>query len=162
MDIPEESPAAAKEGRLYSWEQIVVGLVMAAIVAITFANVIVRYFTAQSLAATEELSIALLPVLAFLGSVPAFLNDRHIRVTFFVERLPRRWRILAERLDALVTVALYLFLTWYAARLTYDQFRFEETSPALGIPQWWYTIWLPLLSFVIAVRLALARFGRRP
>lgn len=158
MQTPEESTVAAAEAHAYSWEQIIVGLVMAVIVAITFANVVVRYFTAQSIAATEELSIALLPVLAFLGSVPAYLHDRHIRVTFFVERLPRRWRFFAARLDALVTVALYLFITWYAARLTYDQFRFEETSPALGVPQWWYTIWFPLLSFVIVARLALARF----
>lgn len=160
MESPKESTTSATGAQAYSWEQTIVGLVMAVIVAITFANVVVRYLTAQSIAATEELSIALLPVLAFLGSVPAYLNDRHIRVTFFVERLPRRWRLLAERLDAFVTIALYLFLTWYAARLTYDQFRFEETSPALGVPQWWYTIWLPLLSFVIAVRLALARFRR--
>jgi len=89
MQTPEESTVAAAEAHAYSWEQIIVGLVMAVIVAITFANVVVRYFTAQSIAATEELSIALLPVLAFLGSVPAYLHDRHIRVTFFVERLPR-------------------------------------------------------------------------
>ena len=108
MESPKESTTSATGAQAYSWEQILVGLVMAVIVAITFANVAVRYFTAQSIAATEELSIALLPVLAFLGSVPAYLNDRHIRVTFFVERLPRRWRLLAERLDAFVTIALYL------------------------------------------------------
>jgi len=33
-----------------------------------------------------------------------------------------------------------------------DEFRFEETSPGIGVPTWWYTIWLPLLSTTIALR----------
>ena len=40
-----------------------------------------------SFAATEELSIALLVILAFLGSSTAFAFDRHIRVTYFIEKL---------------------------------------------------------------------------
>ena len=40
---------------------------------------------------------------------------------------------------------------------------FETTSPGIGVPQWIYTIWLPLLSAVIALRIAgrVARLLRR-
>ena len=37
--------------------------------------------------------------------------------------------------------------------MAWDDYNFEVTSPSLGVPQWWYTIWLPLLSIVIMLRL---------
>lgn len=145
----------------YTIEQVLSGIAMALIVLITFGNVLARYFTAQSFAATEEFSIALLIVLSFLGSSAAFAFDRHIRVGFFVDRLPRRWRRAAEWLSFAVTAGLFAFIAFYAARLTWDQYRFEETSPALGVPQWWYTVWMPALSLALVLRLVLTRLRRR-
>ncbi len=154
--VPEQAPPPS-----LSVEQILTGVVMGLIVLITLGNVAARYLTAQSFAATEEFSIALLLVLSFFGSITAFVADRHIRVTFVVERLPARWRHRAERLSVLVTLALFAFIAWYAARLTWDQYRFEETSPALGVPQWWYTVWMPLLSVWVSLRLVGRLLGRR-
>jgi TRAP-type C4-dicarboxylate transport system permease small subunit len=36
--------------------------------------------------------------------------------------------------------------------MAWDDYRFEVTTPALGIPQWIYTVWLPLLSALIVLR----------
>lgn len=33
-----------------------------------------------------------------------------------------------------------------------DDYRFEETTPGIGLPSWWYSIWLPIVSFGIALR----------
>jgi hypothetical protein len=44
--------------------------------------------------------------------------------------------------------------------LVWDDYRFGETSPGIGVPQWWYSIWLPVLSLAIALR-ALGLFIRR-
>ena len=162
---PESSDQAPATGEAlpsrYSIEQWLTGLVMLLIVLITLLNVVIRYLTAHSFAATEELSIALLLVLSFLGSAVAFSAGRHIQVSFFVDWLPRRGRRVAEWLAFVVTVALFLFIAWYAARLTWDQYRFEETSPALGVPQWWYTAWMPLLSATLALRLCVDRWRAR-
>ena len=38
--------------------------------------------------------------------------------------------------------------------------RYGETSPGIGVPQWWYTIWLPVMSVAIALR-ALGLFIRK-
>lgn len=145
----------------YTIEQILTGVVMGLIVMISLGNVIARYLTSQSFAATEEFSIALLIVLTFLGSSTAFAFDRHIRVGFLVDRLPRAWRTAAGWLSYVVTAGLFGFIAYYAARLTYDQFRFEETSPALGVPQWWYTVWMPTLALAIVLRLTHTRLRRR-
>jgi len=36
--------------------------------------------------------------------------------------------------------------------MVYDDVRFGETSPGIGVPQWWYSIWLPVLSALITWR----------
>lgn len=156
----DPKPAPGKQPPL-SVEQWLTGIVMAAILLITLANVAVRYFTDQSFAATEEFSIALLLALAFVGSATAFAHDRHIRVTFFIEALPAPLRRAADLLTHLATLAFFAFLAWYSARLTWDQYRFEETSPALGLPQWWYTVWMPILSAAIVLRLLWTMLRRR-
>lgn len=153
------APEAPPAPRL-SIEQILSGVAMGLIVIITFGNVLARYFTSRSFAATEEFSIALLIILAFVGSSAAFAFDRHIRVSFFVDRLPRSWRVAADRLSFAVTAALFLFIAWYAALLTWDQYRFEETSPALGVPQWWYTVWMPVLAVALVLRMAATRWSQ--
>ena len=45
--------------------------------------------------------------------------------------------------------------------MAFDDFEFEVTSPGLGLPQWWYTVWLPLLSALIVLRLLILAFQRR-
>lgn len=156
--LGDEGPVQARE-RL-TIEQILTGVAMGLIVLVSLGNVVVRYLTSQSFAATEEFSIALLIVLSFLGSATAFAFDRHIRVTFFIEKLPARLRRGAEWLSFVVTAALFGFIAFYAGRLTYDQFRFEETSPALGVPQWWYTVWMPVLAALLVVRLVVTHLRR--
>ena len=150
-----ESPAP------YTIEQILSGIVMGLIVLITFGNVLARYFTSQSFAATEEFSIALLIVLSFLGSSAAFAFDRHIRVDYFVRKLPPGLRAFADWLSFAVTASLFAFIAFYAGKLTWDQYRFEETSPALGVPQWWYTVWMPVLAVALVLRLVITRLRRR-
>lgn len=158
---PHSADAAPPAAPSYTTEQILTGVVMGLIVLISLGNVVARYLTDQSFAATEEFSIALMIVLTFLGSSTAFAFDRHIRVGFFVDRLPRPWRKAADWASFLVTAGLFGFIAYYAGRLTYDQYRFEETSPALGVPQWWYTVWMPTLAVLIVVRLFYTRVRRR-
>ena len=125
---------------------------MALLLLITLANVAVRYLTHASFAFTEEISVALMVIMALAGASSAVVRDRHIRVTVLIERLPRRGRHAAELLARAATALMFGLLTWYGARLAYDDFRYEVTSPGLGLPQWLYSVWLPLLSALIAVR----------
>lgn len=127
---------------------------MAAICLITLGNVVARYLTNISFAFTEELSVFLLVFLTFVGSAKAFLDGNQIAVTFFVDRAGpawrRRWLLLSLALSALM-IALLL---WFGARMAWDDFDLEVTSPGLGWPQWIYTVWLPLLSLLVLARLA--------
>ena len=39
-----------------------------------------------------------------------------------------------------------------SVRVVWDDYRFGETSPGIGVPQWWYSVWLPVFSALITWR----------
>ena len=145
------------------WEQAGAALAMALVCLITFANVLARYFTNYSFAFTEEFSTFLMVVMTLLGASAAVGLDRHIRMTFLTDRLPKSWARRVEVAVTLVSLAMFGVLVVYGFRLTMDDWRFETTSPAIGLPQWIYSVWLPVLSGVIELRLLghLVRVWRR-
>ena len=127
---------------------------MALMCLITFANVVTRYLTNVSLAFTEEFSVALMVVLALVGAAAAFAKGQHLRMGFAADKLPPVPRLWLEALVLLLGLALFGLLAWYGARLAWDEFQFEVSSSGLGIPQWLYTMWLPVLSGVVCLRIA--------
>jgi TRAP-type C4-dicarboxylate transport system permease small subunit len=135
-------------------------LVMGALALITFANVIARYFTSQSFAWTEEFSVFLMIVLALVGSSAAVARDRHIRIEYFSDSGSMARRKTLARFGAVLVALLFTLIGVLSLRLVWDDYRFDETSPGIGVPQWWYSIWLPILSFGIALR-AVGLFIRR-
>ncbi len=82
----------------------------------------------------------------------AVRRDRHIRIEAFLDSgSPQRRRRLAI-VSALATTLAFLLVFGLGLRLLWDDYRYEVTSPGIGVPQWWYTLWLPLLALLIAVR----------
>lgn len=133
-------------------EDWVGALTMALLTLITFVNVLVRYFTSESFAWTEEISIWLMVVVTMAAASAAVVRDRHIRIeVFFLGGSAARRRRLAV-LSSIATIGAFLLLFGLGLRLFWDDYRYEVTSPGIGVPQWWYTIWLPLLALAIAAR----------
>ncbi|MCG6121112.1 MAG: TRAP transporter small permease [Microvirga sp.] len=125
---------------------------MAAICLISFGNVLARYFTNVSFAFTEEFSVFLLAFMTFVGASAAFATNEHIRITFLVDRLNPTWRFVCEMIALLATTIMFSLIVYYGGKVTYDEWYWRETSPGLGNPTWLYTIWLPLLSVAIILR----------
>ena len=127
-------------------------LVMSALALITFANVLVRYFSNQSFAWTEEVSVFLMIVVTMVGGCSAFVRNQHIRIEALADSgSTGRQRRLAVFSQAVV-LAFFILLAVLSARLVWDEYIYEETSPAIGLPTWWYSIWLPVMSAAIALR----------
>lgn len=164
-ELPPD-PAQADEAtrvplKIEDWLTVIV---MALLALITFANVVVRYLTNQSFAWTEEFSIFLMIVLALVAGSASVARNRQIRIEFFADSgSEKRQRVLAC-FGALMVFLLFALIAVLSSRMVYDDIRFGETSPGIGVPQWWYTVWLPVLSVAIALRalgLALRR-ARQP
>ena len=127
-------------------------IIMALLALITFANVLVRYFTNASFAWTEEVSVFLMIVLAMVAGSAAVARNRHIRIEYFADSGPEaRQRALAKFSAAMVAL-LFGLLAVLSARVLWDDVQYGETSPGIGVPQWWYTMWLPILSVAIMGR----------
>jgi TRAP-type C4-dicarboxylate transport system permease small subunit len=155
--LPSTDEATRVPLRIEDWLTVVV---MALLALITFANVLVRYFTDQSFAWTEEFSVFLMIVLSLVAGSAAVARDRHIRIEYFAEAgsMARRRRL--AQFGALMVALLFGLIAVLSTRLVWDDIEFGETSPGIGVPQWWYTVWLPVLSTAIALR-ALGLFARR-
>lgn len=143
-------------------EEAIGAAAMAIICVITFANVVVRYLTDASFAFTEEISVFLLVVLTLIGASAAFARNRNIRVDFFVQKLPHSAQFAIEMTSMLLSAVLFAMVGWFGWKFFLDDWKFDTTSPGLGIPQWTYSIWLTVLSVVIVLRIAgrLIRTGR--
>jgi TRAP-type C4-dicarboxylate transport system permease small subunit len=135
-------------------ERLLGAAAMAAICAITLGNVLARYFTDISFAFTEEVTVFLLVFLTFIGSAKAFLDGNQMAVTYFIDKLGwtwrRRWLLFGLAMSALMLG----LLAWYGARMAWDDYDMEVTTPGLGWQQWIYTVWLPLLSLLVLGRIA--------
>ena len=164
----DNSPAESEAGQTprvpLKIEDVLGALAMGALCVITFVNVVVRYLTDGSFAWTEEISIFLMMAMSLVAGAAAVARDKHIRIEFFYEQgSVARQRRLAI-LSAACILVFFLLLAVLGARMTWDEFHFDETSPGIGVPKWIYTIWLPLLSLAIAGRALglLIRKLRRP
>ncbi len=133
-------------------EDTIGAVLLAALLLITLVNVFVRYFTDQSFAWTEEISSFLMLVLCMAGSAAAIVRDSHIRVEyfFFSGKAGRQARL--AKFSALASGLFFLLLGALSAQMAWDEFRFGDTSPAIGIPKWWYSIWLPIFCGILSVR----------
>ncbi|MGB2818726.1 MAG: TRAP transporter small permease [Burkholderiaceae bacterium] len=155
MNDPEhqtsDQPADRPRISLKVEEAIAAGA-MALICVITFANVVVRYLTDASFAFTEEISVFLLVVLTLVGAAGAFARNRNIRVEFFAQMTSpsvQRW---LEIGGLLLTIVLFVMVAWYGGRFVADDWKYGTTSPGLGVPQWLYSAWLPVLALAIVGR----------
>lgn len=82
---------------------------------------------------------------AFLGMAYSFRNGDFVRVTLLLESVSpavRRWLEIVSLAIASVAIA---YLGWWAARFTYDSWRFNDIAGNMvAIP-----IWIPQMSFVV-------------
>jgi TRAP-type C4-dicarboxylate transport system permease small subunit len=127
---------------------------MVVLLVITILNVVVRYFTDQSFAWTEEISVFLMVVMTLAGASAATARDRHIRIEFLYDggTVLRQQRL--KVFAACITALLFLVLALLFGRVVADEVRFGETSMGMGVPRWWFTMFSPLLCAAIALRCA--------
>jgi TRAP-type transport system small permease protein len=147
--------------RLAAVERFLMAVTMGGLCLLTMANVLVRYFTDISFAFTEEISVSLMVVMTLVGASHAFASNHHIAITYFVERKPHM-RQAAAVLATVCSLVMFGLLAFLGGRMAWDDYRYDVTSPSLGVPQWWYSVWLPVISILIVIRLlgVLRRSGR--
>lgn len=133
-------------------ESWLAALALGLIGIISLANVVVRYATDASFAFTEEFSVFLLVLLTLAGASVAIRRQAHIRIALLEDVLPLPlWRLVVVLQTLAVLVVLGL-VVWFGSTFALEEYQWESLSPGLGLPNWWYVIWLPLLGVAMAWR----------
>lgn len=128
-------------------------IALVAICLISLGNVIVRYATDASFAFTEEFSVFFLVILTFGGAAVAARHNQHIRIELIEHFLPAWARRVVFVLQWLGGVTVLGMMTWFGSTFALQEYQWESLSPGLGLPNWVYVIWLPLLSITIIIRM---------
>jgi TRAP-type transport system small permease protein len=141
-----------KNLRLRELEAHVAVACMAILVLITLGNVLTRYFSDQSFAWTEEISVFLMVVMTFSGASSMAFRDQHIRIEFFYESGTDQRRTTLKIFSAAMTATFFGLLAFLFLLTLLDEIKYAETTMGLGIPRWWFTVWLPPLCILISLR----------
>ena len=120
---------------------------------LAFVNILARYLTNFSLAFSEEIEVSLLVYLTMLGTAAGFKRGIHLGLVFLVSRFPRMAQRGLQVGSTILACGLFLALLWFSIRQIQDEIAMATTSEALAIPQWIYTVGLPLGSIFIVGRI---------
>jgi len=157
MDLPREldscpAPVKPKTRVPLKIEEALAGITIGLLALITFANVVVRYATNFSFAFTEEFSIFLMLFMAFVGGSSAMAKSGHLNINYFVDKFSPGPRRILRTIATGIAAVTFTLLAFLGGRMAYDEYRFEVTSPGLGLPTWIYTVWMPVLCLAILGR----------
>lgn len=108
------------------------GLLMFAMMSITFSQVVARYVFRYSLSWSEEVGRYVFVWITFLGLAAAFKSGSHIALDLLVKALGPGWRHRLELLNGTLVVLLASSLLVSGVRLL--EFGMRQKSSALGIP----------------------------
>ena len=134
------------------FEEIVLFIAFLAITVITFANVISRNLAGVSLSFTEEITINLLVLITFLGSAIGVRKYAHLGFTLLFDKGNKAVRLFIVFFTGVVSLCLFGVLAWYGWEMVSFQMMLNQTTPALGMPQWILSLALPLGAFMCFVR----------
>jgi TRAP-type C4-dicarboxylate transport system permease small subunit len=104
---------------------------------------------------------------AFLGLAHTFKSGEMIRVELLFDRLRGRARVAAEVVSLAVGAVFVGYFAWFAARLTYDSYLFNDVAQGvlavpLWIPQTGYALGLAVLFVAFVDELVRVASGHRP
>ena len=137
---------------LRDFEKIVCAILFLGMTALGFVNVVIRYGTNLSFAASEELLINGFLLLTVFGAAIAARRGEHLAVTMVHDMLPRILWLPVFLLSVGLSVALLAMSAWFSWDAMMNIRRVGMRSYALGIPAWYYQAALPLGFALVILR----------
>ena len=114
---------------------LLAGLILLFITFSVFTDVILRYFFNSPSIWITEISTYLFLYVIFLGTGYALQMDLHIRVTFILTQLPKRYVKWFDGITSAFCIVFCAVLLWQTAVMTWASFTEHWTTPTmLGIP----------------------------
>jgi len=134
-------------------EEGLCAVLFAVMALVTFANIVTRYLLKYSFAFTEEIVVSFFVWLTLLGAAVAFREQAHLGFSFLIDRFSKKIQKIQLWVSAALGAALLVFLIYFSLRQIGEEILLGITSSGIGIPQWWYTIGLPVWSGLVVIRI---------
>ncbi len=125
---------------------------MAAMVAMVFANVVSRYVWNYSYIWAEELSQYLMVWITFLGAGLALREGRHVAVELLQDQFPTRLKRAARALVIVLIIAFLAVLVFVGFQ--FASFAMEQETPVMQIPLGIPYLAVPLGALVLLAHIA--------
>ncbi|OHY98261.1 hypothetical protein BC443_04135 [Salinicola sp. MIT1003] len=139
----------------YLWrhfEEAICGVVFLSMTLLGFINVVVRNLSNYSLASTQELVINGMVLLTIFGAAIAAKKGQHLAVTVLYDIAPRSFKRALVLLSTLLVILTLTLCTVFTVNLLTNQYSSGVVSSALQIPQWYYTLIVPLGFVMLMIR----------
>lgn len=114
--------------------KLAASLLLLAMMAVTFADVVGRYFLGRSLDGAYELTEVLLGLVVFAGLPIVTWRREHVTVDLLTMRLPDRPRGLLARVAGVATALVLALLAWRLGVTARDLSAYGDATVFLGIP----------------------------
>jgi len=132
-------------------EEVLCVVVLSLIVIVTSLQVFTRYFLDSPLSWAEELARFLMIWLVFFGASAGIKRKAHIKVDFFLDRMPPSFKKIFSILGGVLVVGILLILIYQGTMLSIKM----ATVSAISLPITWGFVYsaVPIGCFFILLRL---------
>lgn len=114
--------------------KLAASLLLFAMMAVTFVDVVGRYFLGRALNGAYELTEVLLALVVFAGLPIVTWRREHVTVDLVTSRLPALPRGLLARVAAVATAVVLGLLAWRLGVTARDLTGYGDATVFLGIP----------------------------
>ena len=135
------------------FEEVACVVIFTVMTLIAFGNILSRYVFKYSFAFTEELVVSLFVWLTLFGAAAAFRTGSHLGFTLLFEKMPIKLRQIQLWFFCALSTILFLALIYYSIKQVNYEITFNIRSMGVGIPQWYYTIGMPVWSMLVLFRI---------
>ncbi len=133
-------------------EEVICAILLGLMAILAFINICVRYLTDYSFAFSEEIEVAGLVYLTLFGAAAAFKRGLHLGVEFVKIRFSPPVQLILTIFASFLSILIFLIIGYFSLLQIRDERALGTLSEALQIPQWIYTLALPIGAFFIVFR----------
>jgi len=136
----------------------VAGVVLVALMLLTVADVVGRYFFNAPLNGVFDLTQFAVLIMTFLSFAYCGFRGAHVMIELLYDRIPKGAQLVCRRASNAVGAVLFAVIAWRAIIQSYDVREFNETSQLLTIPFWPFYYVVAFGAGLFALVLAIKTF----
>ncbi len=137
---------------LDSFENFILAIGLIIMTFITVINVISRKFLGLSMSFMEELTTAMFILTTLIGSAKAARSGSHLGLSLITDFLPKKYQKYAALITWITAAVFSYYLIRYGFVMVQSEIRMGMRTPALGWPEWWFGMFVPVGGIFIFIR----------